>query len=74
MLQIDNLYFISTRNVRGKQARMLVPKMVKNGFNSVPRVRVTSRRLDFEWESGTGANTKRGIKTIFNQFRSTHAR
>jgi hypothetical protein len=53
---------------------MLVPKMVKNGFNSVPRVRVTSRRLDSEWESGTGANAKRGIKTIFDQFRNSHAR
>jgi hypothetical protein len=45
-------------------ARMRVPKMAKNGFNSVPRVRVTLRRLDSEWKSGTSANTKRGIKTI----------
>jgi len=55
-------------------ARWLVPKMVKNGFKSVPRVRVTLRRLDSEWKSGTSANTKRGIKTIQNQFRDRHAR
>jgi hypothetical protein len=47
-----------------KIARMRVPKMVKNGFNSVPRVRVTLGRLGSEWKSGTSANTKRGTKTI----------
>ena len=61
---------VSAKNM----ARMLVPKMVKNGFNSVPRVRVTSRGLDSEWESGTGANAKRGIKTILHHFRNSHAR
>ena len=53
---------------------MLVPKMVKNGFNSVPRVQVTSRRLGSEWESGTSLVTKRGIKTILHQLRNSHAR
>jgi hypothetical protein len=43
---------------------MFVPEMVKNGFNSVPRVRVTLRGLGSEWKSGTSANAKRGIKTI----------
>jgi hypothetical protein len=57
-----------------KIARMRVPKLVKNGFNSVPRVRVTLGRLDSEWKSGTSASTKRRIKTIFNHFRNRHAR
>jgi hypothetical protein len=43
---------------------MFVPKMVKNGFNSVPRVRVILRRLGSGWKSGTSTNTKKGIKTI----------
>lgn len=55
-------------------ARMPVPKMVKNGFNSFPRARVTSRSLYYEWKSGTSAKTKRRIKTIFDQFRNRHAR
>jgi hypothetical protein len=49
-------------------ARMLVPKMAKNGFNSVPRVRVILRRLGSEWKSGTSANTKRGNKNHFTPF------
>jgi hypothetical protein len=57
-----------------RMARMAVPKMAKNGFNSVPRVQVTLRRLGSEWKSGTSANTKRGIKTILHQFRNRHAR
>lgn len=53
---------------------MCVPKMAKNGFNSVPSVGVISRGLDTEWESGTGTKTKRGIRTILDQFRNSHAR
>jgi len=55
-------------------ARMLVPKMVRNGFDYVASVRVISRGLDSEWKSGTSTETKRGIKTILDQFRNKHAR
>jgi hypothetical protein len=63
-----------TNNPYAKLARMRVPKLVKNGFNFVPRFRVTLRRLDSEWKSGTSANAKRGIKTILHQFRNKYAR
>jgi glycosyltransferase involved in cell wall biosynthesis len=53
---------------------MRVPKMVKNGFNSVLRVRVILGRFGSEWKSGTSAKTKMGINTIFDQFRNRHAR
>jgi hypothetical protein len=53
---------------------MLVPKMVKNGYKSVLCVRVTCWRLFSEWKIETSANTKMGIKTIFDQFRNSHAR
>jgi hypothetical protein len=59
---------------RSTVARMRVPKMVKNGFNSVPSARVMSRGLDTEWKSGTGTKAKGGIKTILGQFRNSHAR
>jgi hypothetical protein len=48
--------------------------MAKNGFNSVPSVRVISRGLDTEWKSWTGTKAKGGIKTILDQFRNSHAR
>jgi hypothetical protein len=46
-------------------ARMAVPKLAKNGFNSVPCVRVIFRGLDTEWKSETSAKTERGIKNHF---------
>ena len=51
-------------------ARMLVPKMVKNGFNSVLQTSAGSRRLVAARNSGTmrspklSPNHKRPIKTI----------
>jgi hypothetical protein len=60
------------RNLVG--ARMGVPKMVKNGYKSVLCVRVTCWRLFSEWKLETSANTKMGIKTIFDQFRNKHTR
>ena len=53
---------------------MLVPKMAKNGFNSVFRVWVNPCSLNSEWKLGTGATNERGIKTIFDHFRNSHAR
>jgi hypothetical protein len=61
-------------------ARMLVPKMVKNGFNSVLQTSAGSRRLVAARNSGTmrspklSPNHKRRIKTILDQFRNKHAR
>jgi hypothetical protein len=51
-------------------ARMPVPKMAKNGFNSVSQVRVSLKGLDLTWKSGMGMKTKRGIKTIFDRARA----
>jgi hypothetical protein len=57
-------------------ARLLVPKMVKNGFNSVLQTSVGSRRLVATRNSGTmrspklSPNHKRRIKTILDQFRN----
>jgi hypothetical protein len=59
MFQIDNLYFISTRNVRGKQARMRVPKLVKNGINSSFGVWVGFESMYSEWITETVANGKK---------------
>jgi hypothetical protein len=53
---------------------MRVPKMVKNGFNSDPRAGVTYWSPYSEWKSGTSTKAKMGIKTIFDQFRNSHAR
>jgi len=58
-------------------ARMRVPKMVKNGFNSVLQTSAGSRRLVAARNSGTmrspklSPNHKRRIKTILDQFRNT---
>jgi len=59
---------------------MRVPKMVKNGFNSVLQTSAGSRRLVAARNSGTmrspklSPNHKRPIKTISDQFRNKHAR
>jgi hypothetical protein len=53
---------------------MLVPLLVKNGFNSAFRVRVAHWSSNSEWESGTSLAVKMGINTIFDQFRNKHAR
>ena len=59
---------------------MRVPKMVKNGFNSVLQTFAGSRRLVAARNSGTmrspklSPNHKRRIKTILHQFRNSHAR
>jgi hypothetical protein len=61
-------------------ACMRVPKMVKNGFNSVLQTSAGSRRLVAARNSGTmrspklSPNHKRRIKTILDQFRNKHAR
>ena len=55
-------------------ARMRVPKMVKNGFNSVSSPWVIYRSVESKWKSGTSTATKRGINTIFDQFQNSHAR
>jgi hypothetical protein len=44
-------------------ARMLVPKMVKNGFNSVLRTSAGSRRLVAVRNSGTNAKSKTAPKS-----------
>jgi hypothetical protein len=48
--------------------------MVKNGFNSVPAKWAISATFNSLWKSQTNAETKSGIKTIFDQFRNSHAR
>jgi hypothetical protein len=53
---------------------MLVPLLVKNGFNSAFRVRVDYWRSNSEWKSGINLAVKMGINTIFDQFRNSHAR
>jgi len=61
-------------------ARMAVPKMVKNGFNSFFHGFFSSGRADAPKNSKTDAgpwpspNHERRIKTIFSQFGSRHAR
>jgi hypothetical protein len=55
-------------------ARMLVPLLVKNGFNSAFCVRVDYWRSNSEWKSGINLAVKMGINTIFDQFRNSHAR
>jgi len=58
---------------------MLVPKMVKNGFNSVLQTSAGSRRLVATRNSGTmrspklSPNHKKRTKTILDQIRNTHA-
>jgi Zn-dependent M28 family amino/carboxypeptidase len=44
-------------------ARMLVPKMVKNGFNSVLQTSAGSRRLVAARNSGTNAKSKTVLKS-----------
>ena len=44
--------------------RMAVPKMVENGFNSVPSVRITYRSIDSEWNQKQRAKAKRGINNF----------
>jgi hypothetical protein len=53
---------------------MCVSKIVKSGFDSVSNPQVIYGSLDSEWKSGTSTATKRGINTIFDQFRNSHAR
>jgi hypothetical protein len=58
-------------------ARMPVPKMAKNGQNSVFvfESRITPTRKT--WKPGkikTALKAQKRIKTIFGQFRNTHAR
>jgi hypothetical protein len=51
-----------------------VPKLVKNGFNSLFRGWVSLRGIKSEWRTGTVVNDKKRIITIFDHFRNTHAR
>jgi hypothetical protein len=44
--------------MKTKTARMRVPKMVKNGFNSVLQTSAGSRRLVATRNSGTNAKSK----------------
>jgi hypothetical protein len=53
---------------------MLVPLLVKNGFNSAFRVRIDYWRSNSEWKSGINLAVKMGINTISDQFRNSHAR
>jgi len=59
---------------------MRVPKMVKNGFNSVLQTSAGSRRLVAQGiqeqmrSPKLSPNHKRRIKTILDQFSNTHAR
>jgi hypothetical protein len=60
--------------LRNKQARMAVPKMVKNGNNSLFTIR---NRFCYPFgihALKTDPNSERRINTIFHQFRNTHAR
>jgi hypothetical protein len=55
-----------------KVGRMRVPKMVKNGFNSVPRTSAGSRRLVAVRNPGTNAKSKtvpKSQKANKNHFR-----
>jgi len=60
-----------------ENARWLVPKMVKNGFNSAFRLQkgwFLQRKYELRPSSKLNLNPKRRIKTILHQFRNTHAR
>jgi len=55
-------------------ARVAVPKLVKNGYNS-PFVCLTSLRFPFRVHVLTcNLNAESGLLTTFNHFRNTHAR
>jgi DNA-binding response OmpR family regulator len=56
---------------------MLVPKMVKNGFNFAFRFQnglLLQRKYGLRPSSKLNLNHERRIKTVFNHFRNTHAR
>jgi hypothetical protein len=57
---IDNLILLFWKI----PARMLVPKLVNNGFNSACHIRVNRCGPNSGWKLGTDPVIKMGIKTI----------